>query len=525
MMRKIYLLDCTLRDGGYVNDWHFGEENIRDFAKKIAKTNIEILEVGFIKGDTYDPDCSLFPDTDSVKNVIQPKSPHLRYVAMMDMSAPVPLDRLAPYDGTSVDGIRVIFKKDRIDQAYEYCKKIQELGYFISVNLVCTDMYSDAELIQVIEKFNTLHPFAMSIVDTFGVIKRKHFLRLVYLADHNLADGIVLGYHAHNNLQQAFGNAEAFVEMNLKRDIIVDACVFGMGKGAGNLNLELFAEYMNENYDTNYQIEPMLEIMDEYLNEIYKTKFWGYSLPLYLSATVGCHTNYAVYFAEKDSLTVKAFHELLQTILPQDKAFFSREKAERYYRKYQEHYIDDSGTLDMLSEALNRKNILILAPGSSIGKYEQTVREQCIVPDTVVIAVNFCADDFHPDYIFSSNMRRFVKIQGKTAAKCITTSNMPEDVQSDYVVNFASYASKKSEIMDNAGLMLIKLLISLGIKEAKIAGMDGYSTHFDNDYYNDQLSFDFSAQAETRNQLISEELMKLKKKIRLQFITPTRYQS
>ncbi len=91
------------------------------------------------------------------------------------------------------------------------------------------------------------------------------------------------------------GNAEALVEMNLKRDICIDACVFGMGRGAGNLNLELFAEYMNENYDTEYRVEPMLEIMDEYLNDIYREKSWGYSLPLYLSASTGCHPNYAIY--------------------------------------------------------------------------------------------------------------------------------------------------------------------------------------------------------------------------------------
>lgn len=80
------------------------------------------------------------------------------------------------------------------------------------------------------------------------------------------------------------------------------------------MNLELFAEYMNENYDTKYRIEPMLEIMDEYLNDIYKSKFWGYSLPLYLSASLGCHPNYAIYLAEKDSLTEKSFRELLRGI-------------------------------------------------------------------------------------------------------------------------------------------------------------------------------------------------------------------
>ena len=78
----------------------------------------------------------------------------------------------------------------------------------------------------------------------------------------------MLGYHSHNNMQQAMGNASAFTEMHLHRDIILDACVFGMGRGAGNLNLELFAEYMNENFDKQYRIEPMLEIIDEYLNDI-----------------------------------------------------------------------------------------------------------------------------------------------------------------------------------------------------------------------------------------------------------------
>lgn len=260
-MRKIYLLDCTLRDGGYINDWRFGRETIKGFCKKIARTGIEILEVGFIKRDTYDPDQSLFPDVQSFTDMIQPKSENMMYVGMLDMSAPIPLDRLVPCDGSSLDGIRVIFKKEKIEEAYIYCKRIMELGYKLFVNFVGTDLYTDKEFIEGIQKFNTLHPFALSIVDSFGLIKRKHFLRLVYLADNNLAPGIILAYHAHNNLQQAFGNAEALVEMNLKRDLCIDACVFGMGRGAGNLNLELFAEYMNESYDTQYRISitPLIE--------------------------------------------------------------------------------------------------------------------------------------------------------------------------------------------------------------------------------------------------------------------------
>ena len=73
-MGKISLLDCTLRDGGYVNNWHFGENTIKGFCKKIAQTGVEICEVGFIKGETYNDDVSVFPDTDTFKKVITPNS-------------------------------------------------------------------------------------------------------------------------------------------------------------------------------------------------------------------------------------------------------------------------------------------------------------------------------------------------------------------------------------------------------------------------------------------------------------------
>lgn len=522
-MGVITLLDCTLRDGGYVNDWRFGEETIKGFCKKIALTGVEVCEVGFIKGDAYDPDRSVFPDTESFKNVIYPKSEKMKYVGMLDMSAPVPKERIAPCDGSSIDGIRVIFKKEKIQEALEYCKYIQNQGYFLSVNFVGTDLYTDKEFIEGIELFNDINPNIVSIVDSFGLIKRKHFLRLVYLADNNLADGITLAYHAHNNLQQAFGNAEALVEMNLKRDILIDACVFGMGRGAGNLNLELFAEFMNENYDTHYKIEPMLEIMDEYLSDIYKTKFWGYSLPFYLSASTGAHPNYAIYLAEKDSLTVKGFNELLKGISEDDKPKFSKDNAEKYYREYLENHIDDKDVVAALTKDFAGKNIVIIAPGKSLNDYHKDVITVVNSENTVSIALNFTAKEYNPEFVFSSNMRRFVKIQDDTLAKCIITSNMKEAKKADYVVNFSSYALDNPDIIDNSGLMLLNLLVACGVKKVSIAGMDGYSG-YSKDYMNPTLEHDFSQQAEIRNNLISTELKILSNYIDMSFITPTYYQ-
>lgn len=522
-MRNINLLDCTLRDGGYINNWQFGEIAIKSICRKLIRAGIRFIEVGFIKGDEFSKDRSVYPDLECIKELICPKDPNTTYVGMIDMNAPIPLERIKPYDGTTVDAIRVIFKKNMSEEGYRYCKAVQNLGYKVFAQVVGTDLYTDKEFIELIEKFNELEPYVFSIVDTFGLIKRKHFLRLAQIADNNLKRTIALGYHSHNNLQQAFGNAESLIDLGLNRDIFIDACVFGMGRGAGNLNMELFAQYMNENFGTEFKIEPILEIIDEFLYDIYRQKFWGYSLPYYLSATNDCHPDYATYFAEKNTLSVKSFHELICSIPKEERAVYSKSHAEHYYISYMENYIDDTETIHKLSAIFSGKEVLLLAPGSTLVDYKTQILDYISLNKPIVVSVNFIADEFGLNYVFSSNMRRYARIQSRKNVKRIITSNVKDADDFDYMVNFSSYSSKFADIVDNSGLMAIKLMITLGVREITVAGMDGYAEGKSVNYYRQQLDYDFSAEAVKRNKLISNELREVKKQLKLNFLTPTLY--
>ena len=521
-MKHINLLDCTLRDGGYINNWEFGINSIRGIVNKLEQTGIEVIELGFLKGDVYDENKSIFPSTESFKNIIKEKRNNVMYVGMADLSNPLPIERYEKCDGSSIDGVRVIFKKEKINDAYEYCKKIKDLGYKLFVNFVSTNQYSDEEFKNGIEKFSKLNPTGISIVDTFGTIKRKTFIHLAEIANKYLPDNIMLCYHAHNNLQQAFGNAEALIDMNLSRDILIDACVFGMGRGAGNLSLELFADYLNEYCNKKYQIAPMLEIMDKYLDGFYKTKFWGYSLPLYLSASLGCHPNYAIYLAEKNTLPVKAFDELLRSISDVDKIQFSKEKAEMYYKKYMENYLDDKVTIDYLTTVFKNKKVLLLAPGKSIKENYNLICNEIKKCD-ITLAVNFYEIGFNIDYVFSSNMKHHELIDDHGNSKMIVTSNLDSLNGDEYIVNYSSYLSENNEILDNSGLMAIRLLISLGVLEINIAGMDGFSSDNENNYYIKNLISDHSKDAGLRNSLIKEEIDRLKNNIKIIFITKSLY--
>lgn len=525
-MKRIKLLDCTLRDGGYINEWNFGKKAIPDIIQKLGQAKIDLIEIGFLKKIDYKESYPLFSSNSQMTAVIKEKNPGTDYVGMIDVNDALPIEMLGERVPDSIDAIRVIFKKDKIEEGFDYCKKVQELGYKLFVQPVDVTAYSDVEFVELINKFNIINPYAFYIVDTLGCLKRKNFLRLLYLADNNLSESITLGYHSHNNLQQALGNAEAMAEMNTKRNIILDACVFGMGRGAGNLNLELFAEYMNENFDTNYKIEPLLEIIDLYLNDIYINNFWGYSLPFYLSASNYCHPNYANYFAEKGTLTEKAFNEILHQIPVAQKPIYSKSVAEKLYIEYQQNYIDDSSVIEGLKKFFCNKKVLLIGPGSNLTNSLLEIQKKSENPDVITIAINFISTDVKADFIFCSHMRRYNQIIDSNInhIPTIITSNLKEAKNYSYMINFSSYTSHYSDIVDNSGIMCLNFLYSLGVKNIEIAGLDGYSLNSKSNYISAGLEYCFSKNdIINRNKYIKDEINKLSKEMSVSFLTPSLY--
>lgn len=518
---SILTLDCTLRDGGYINNWRFGETAIRSIARKLARSGIEYFEIGFLEDVPYDRDCSIFPGNAEVARIIAPKDASMKYLGMIDMGSPLPLEKLGPRRADALDGIRVIFKKNRIAEGWAYCEKLIELGYETFAQLVGTNEYSDIELVETVLRFNELGITGLSIVDTFGLIKRRDFLRMVSLIDHNLKDGVALCYHSHNNLQQAMNNAIALVESNLDRDIVVDACVFGMGRGAGNLNLELFAEHLNECHGKNYRIEPMLEIVDEYLNDIYRREFWGYSLPYYLSATNGCHPNYAKHFAEKGTLTVKAFNELLRSLPPGVREVYDSGKAEEFYAAFLANYIEDKSSIEALHAVFQGRKILLIGGGWSVQREKERLLEFIRNERPVVVSLNHITPGFPLDFVFCSDIRRYAaRIQDDSSVRKIITSNIRDAKNYEYCVNFSSFASNKPLVLDNSAIMCLKLLRETGAGPVHLAGMDGYDGTNQLKYINSGL--EYSASAETmkmKNALIGEEIRDLGASMTIVFLT------
>ena len=313
-MNNIKILDCTLRDGGYINDWHFGKDVICALIQNLEKSQVDYIECGFFKDIEYDKNKTIFSNINKLPDFLSKKN--AKYTLMINFGK-YPIEKI-PQNSKPNFLFRVAFKKDDYKNALNYCKELINKGYDIFVNPMHINTYTDVELLDLITLVNKINPKYFTIVDTIGAMKESDISRVFYLIDKNLNKNISLCLHSHNNMQLSFSNAQSLMRICKKRDLIIDASLFGMGRGAGNLRTELIAQYLNENYGGQYNILPLLKSVNEQINPIFQKTPWGYSVHYYLAAINNCHPNYAKFLIDKKTVDIEIINQLLQEI-QQDK--------------------------------------------------------------------------------------------------------------------------------------------------------------------------------------------------------------
>lgn len=343
-MGNIKLLDCTLRDGGYINDWKFGEDAIPEMISALEKTNVDILELGFLKNEPYKKDRTVFNSMEQVKALLRNKRRGTQYAVMCEVVNPLPLSMLEPADEESADIIRVIVWKtkhtadgeevDALRDGYEYCRGIVEKGYKLCVQPARVDQYSDSEFADMVRKFSQLNPLALYVVDSWGTMYSDKLLHYMSIADEILPESVAIGYHGHNNMQQAFDVAKDFCALKLNRDMFIDASVDGMGRGAGNLDSFTIARYLNREFGAHYHAPYFSRLSEKYIEDFKDIQPWGYSMPYYLTAINNCNPNYATYYSHELNLPAETIDGILPMISPEDRIIYTKEKADRYLKKY-----------------------------------------------------------------------------------------------------------------------------------------------------------------------------------------------
>ena len=530
MSRKISLLDCTLRDGGYVNDWKFGHDNMVSVFERVVDAGTDIIEIGFLdERRPFDYDRSIMPDTDSVEKIYGDLDRKGTKVFGMIDYGTCGIDHIKPQSESYLDGIRVIFKKHLREQALLFCEELKKLGYIVFAQLVSVTAYSDEELLDLCRIANERKPDAVSMVDTYGLTHQKDLRHILEILDQNLEKNIAIGYHGHNNFQMGYANCQMVLAYSEEtdRDLLVDGSLYGMGKSAGNAPIELVAMHMNNEYGKNYHLSQYLEAIDANIMQFYQPATWGYSLFFFIAASNDCHPDYVKQLTNKHTLSIKQMTELLGKLQGEKKLLYDKDYMEKLYVEFQDKEINDTESVNALSEELTGKNILITGPGTTMETQSRRISEFVMSANPVIISINYASKAFMPDYIFLTNSKRYIRLStllSKQKIPVIATSNVtPTDAPFEYVVNISELLDRSSEYADNSLMMILKVLMRCNIKEVNLAGFDGYSGT-DANYLDEGKEYEFAKQkADYLNNYMSEFIRANKDAIKVKFLTDTRY--
>lgn len=528
---NIQLLDCTLRDGGYVNDWEFGNANLISIFERLVDARVDILEIGFLdERREFDPNRSIMPNTDCVNKIYGGLDKKDTMVVGMIDYGTCGLENISHRADCCLDGIRVIFKKHLRQPALEFCRSLKELGYKVFAQLVSVTSYSDEEIFDLVNLANSAEPYAVSIVDTYGLMHQDNLMHYFHLLNDNLNPTIGLGYHGHNNFQMGYANCIAMLSNQIERNMIVDGSLYGMGKGAGNPPLELLAMHMNNNaMGKQYRISQILEAIDANISQFYHPATWGYNMFYYLAASNDCHPNYVSYLMSMRTLSIKSINKILSSLEGEKKLLYDKEYVERLYSEYQKNEVDDALDRNRLKELLWNKTILLLGPGKTIETQHVRIERHIEEQNPIIISINQVPTGFVPHHIFISNSKRYVQlatnlIQGDYSL--IATSNITgtSDHTFQYVLNYGDLIDPDAEFIDNSLVMLIKALKSIGCKKVSLAGFDGYSQTSSN-YYNVSMEYSFvKDKAEYLNSYTRRFLSDIKEDVEISFVTDSQYQ-
>lgn len=485
-MKQIKVLDCTLRDGGYCNNWKFDQSQIDTVISNLVNSGLDVIECGYLSDTVKKSDGTIYFSIYDVDKLVRKyKTNKAVKFSLMINHGECDISVLPPKKESAVDVIRYAFHKNEISEALENCNFLMKKGYEVYCQPMVTNAYTEEELQKLIESVNLLNPTYVYIVDSFGSLTIEELNSIFDRLNTQLNKNIGIGFHAHNNLQLAFSNSISFIKKNTHRQMIVDVTVMGIGRGAGNLNSELFLDWMNRNLEIKFNLEKVLIVADKVVNAISEKRSWGYSLANYLSAIHNCHPNYANYLVEKKTLLYEDMNNVFRLMSEEQKKTYDEYYIEMLYTRYLSEKKSPLGCSTNTNIIL-QDEVLVIGSGMSAYVEKEKIFDLLTNNKNLIsISLNFDYSEIKTDYIFLSNIRRYEQMEKHSLSRAIVTSNISTDICL-WFINYKDYLTNIEYIRDNALALLINYLIYCGVKRVYLAGIDGYSSD-DSNYINEGL--------------------------------------
>ncbi len=296
----IKVMDCTLRDGGLVNNFAFTDEFVKDLYQANIKAGVDYMEFGYkASKELFDPAKFgkwKFCNEEDIRAIVGENNSPLKISVMADVGRCDYKKDILPKKDSVIDLVRVATYIHQIPTAIEMIEDFKKKGYEVSVNIMAVSKVNTEDLDAGLQLLARSSVDIIYLVDSFGFFYPEQITKLaqkyVGIAEDS---GKIVGIHAHNNQQLAFANTIEACRMGVS---LLDATVSGMGRGAGNCFLEALLSFLK---NPKYEELPIIRFIEKHMLKLKEEgAVWGYDLPYLLTGILNSHPSSAINFIKEN---------------------------------------------------------------------------------------------------------------------------------------------------------------------------------------------------------------------------------
>lgn len=391
MTNKIFLLDCTLRDGGYYNSWNFPLNITDKYLDAMSAAGVDIVELGLrsLINKGFKGACAYTTDS-YIRTLTIPSN--LKVAVMINATEIVgempqneALQKLFPADAANspVAVVRIACHVHEFVKALPACNWLKERGYIVGFNLMQVADRTQEE-VEALSLEAAKYPIdALYFADSMGSMDPVQTTKIIsWLRKHWQG---AMGIHTHDNMGLALSNTLQAVKDSVTW---LDATVTGMGRGPGNARTEELVIEVADMRQRSINMVPLMSVIRSYFQPLKNQCGWGSNPYYYLSGKYGIHPTYIQEmlsdnrFSEEDVLAVI---EHLRKEGGKKFSFDRLDTARHFYNG------EASGGWSP-SSMFSGKEVLLIGTGPGIKAHKEAIERYIKANSVVVLALNTQTD-------------------------------------------------------------------------------------------------------------------------------------
>jgi 4-hydroxy 2-oxovalerate aldolase len=494
MNSNVKILDCTLRDGGYYNNWDFSFDLVEAYLEAVALSGIDYVELG-LRDFPKKFYCGPFAyTTEKLLNRLSlPSGPE--YGVMLNAGSIIAepgsvqnnVDRLfCEKEASKLSLVRVACHFHEVVIGAEIASILKRKGYLVGLNLMQAEGRTSAEIEDSISTILGCESVdVLYFADSFGRMRSDEVERITSEIKKNWSSAI--GIHTHNNMGHAISNSLCAKKIGVSWH---DCTITGMGRGAGNAESELLvAEFVND--DNKYDANPLLKLAVEYFEDMKKELGWGMSSVYYLGAVRAIHPTYIQKLLADPHFTKPAILDFIDEISKQGGGKYSGD----HYQKFKKivNQVDSGIKGSSMPMGVFGNEVLLLGGGDSVAIHNHAINDFIESEELRVASVNI-------NKHLSASMIDFVFLTKNT--KYAVDKDLYKSQEAKYILPFSRFT--KDEInayfssntaydyklflsedftmepsscfspFDLTAIYALSALIAHGVRRISLVGFDGY---------------------------------------------------